>query len=115
CVPPPPPPPPPDEHAAVAAAELSGLGDAVVKSAELSSASVQLEPPRTRAVVDEGAGAAAVPSYSVAEPQPTRSSTPAAELTTWTLPPETARLDVPVASAAGSADPLEPPDASWTR
>ncbi|HET7648595.1 MAG TPA: hypothetical protein VFK17_08495 [Gaiellaceae bacterium] len=36
-------------------------------------------------------------------------------LTTATLPPLAARLVVPVASAAGSAAPVVPPEASWTR
>jgi hypothetical protein len=36
-------------------------------------------------------------------------------VTTATLPPETARLLVPVASGVGSAAPAAPPEASWTR
>src|SRR5438094_9413739 len=74
-VPPPPPPPPDDWQAAGDAEELSGFGAPVVKSDELSSASVQEDPARTSAVVELSAGAAAVPSNNVAEPQPTRSST----------------------------------------
>jgi hypothetical protein len=35
--------------------------------------------------------------------------------TSATFPPVAARLDVPVASAAGSDDPFAPPEASWTR
>ena len=35
--------------------------------------------------------------------------------TTATLPPETARFEVPVASGVGSPAPTVPPDASWTR
>src|SRR5437016_1354318 len=113
--PPPPPPPPPDEHAATAEVELCGFGAAVVKSEELSSASVQDDPARTSAVVALSAGAAAVPSNSVADPQPTRSSTPEPELTICTLPPDIARFEVPVASGVGSADPFVPPEASCTR
>src|SRR5579871_3479572 len=79
--PPPPPPPPPDEHAVSEDDELRGLGVPVAKSDALSSASVQEDPARTRAVVAVSAGAAPVPSKSVAEPQPTRSSTLEAALT----------------------------------
>src|ERR1700758_5111431 len=77
------PPPPPDvgEQAVSEADELRGVGVPIVKSDELSSASVQEDPPRTSAVVELSAGAAAVPSNKVAEPHPTRSSTPEPALT----------------------------------
>ena len=60
---------------------------------------------------------------TVAGPEPVEEQLPAeaphdsavALSTTATLPPLTARFEVPVASAAGSAPPFAPPDASWTR
>ena len=78
CVPPPPPPPPPDEeHAAVAADELCGFG---VPVAEVGGVVVGVGAARSRRARARwstlSAGAGALPSNSVAEPQPTRSSTP---------------------------------------
>src|SRR5580765_7632148 len=68
---PPPPPPPEPGHTATAADELRGFGAPAVKSDVLLSASVHDDPARTSAVVALSAGAAALPSNSVAEPQPT--------------------------------------------
>src|SRR6476646_3307683 len=114
------------EHGVAEAAELRGVGAAAEKSLELASVSVQPSPARSAEVVLPIAGAAPVPSESVAEPYPTRSVTsgsaeqlpPQASGVTArdsaTLPPETARLDVPVASGMGSGPPTAP-DASWTR
>ena len=119
--------PPAQEPAA--AAELRGVGgDPAAKSSALTSVSVQPPAARSADVVLESAPA--FPSKSVAAPYPIRSATnelaeqlPAAAphvsgavpRTSAILPPETARLDVPVASGLGSAAPAVPPDASWTR
>src|SRR5215469_1315208 len=100
------------------------------ESAALSSVSVQPPPARDRELVALPAGAASLPSKSVALPYPTRSSTPdvaeqlpadaphesaVALLASATLPPVTARFEVPVASAVGSVAPFVPPEASCTR
>src|SRR5205814_2222064 len=50
----PPPPPPDEEHAALADAELCGFGVSAAKSPELSSASLQPAPARTRAAGGDG-------------------------------------------------------------
>jgi hypothetical protein len=122
--------PPPPEHGDAGADEFAGAAAMVEKSDVFESVSVQ--PPADRAMADvaSGAGAVSAPSKSVAVPYPTKSAMPAdpahdpavaphdsgvALLTTATFPPVAARFEVPVASAAGSAVPLAPPDASWTR
>src|SRR4051794_34351631 len=123
-------PPPPPEHGDAGADELIGAAAIVEKSFVFESVSVQ--PPAARAIADvaSGAGAASAPSKSAAVPYPTKSATPGmpahepalaphdsgvALFTTATLPPVAARFDVPVVSAAGSATPLAPPEASCTR
>ncbi len=110
--------------------ELRGAGVPAAKSVGLASASVHPSPARTAAVVLPSAGAAPLPSWSAAVPYPIRSAieVTAEQLpgdapqasgvesrTTATLPPETARFVVPVASGVGRGDPTAAADASWTR
>ena len=120
-------------HVCNAAAELRGLGAAVVKSVEFAFASVQPLLARKSAVVLLRAGAAVLPSKQVAFPKPTKSTTllvfafgqvappkgvvPAALpvsavvlVTRAALPPVVAKLVEPVASGAGRAEPTAPPE-----
>src|SRR6185312_13912898 len=56
-----------------------------------------------------------MPAAPAHEPAVAPHASGVAPFTTATFPPVAARLDVPVASAAGSDTPLAPPDASCTR
>ena len=120
-------------HACDVAAELRGLGAAVLKSLEFALVSVQPLLARKSAAVLLKAGAAVLPSKQVAFPKPIKSTTllvfafgqvappkgvvPAAPpvsavvlVTSAALPPVVAKLVEPVASAAGRAEPTAPPE-----
>src|SRR5476649_165964 len=117
-------------HARALEEDVRGVGAAAMKSAELESVSTQPPLARTAAVELVSTGAGADPSKSLAGPYPTRSWTSALPLqlpaaapqvsgvasrTSATLPPETARFVVPMASGVGSGAPTAAADANCTR